>query len=438
MSSITSKLRPYQIGHARQLLQALVGYRAALDGSDTGTGKTYVALTCAKALNVVPLVICLRSLIPSWQRVADLIETPVEVVNYEKVRMPNSRWGELIPHGKGSYWRWHTDYSAIFFDEVQVCGGMSTINSKLLKAAKRQAQYVLGMSATAAESPLQLNALGFALGLHNGKDFFKWLMRYGCKPGVFGGMTWTGDPEEQRAAMARLNGMIYPKRGARMRKADIPGFPKTQIEAKLVGDEKDAQEIGEMLESLRQQYEEAPTMLLNHRIQQDLELRLVPHAVELTKLYGETSKVAIFCNYTATIDELQHQLWDAYGRMWTPGIIDGRQVGDKGLAERTKIVRRFQENQEPALLLNAQSGGPGINLHDPIHQVERTTLVFPMYSGKTLDQVFGRVNRDGGGFSQQFLLGFAGTLHERIFLTVLQKRENLSVLNDGIFYGQLT
>ncbi len=48
-------LRPHQIPHAKAVLAALMSGRAALDASDTGTGKMYVACAIAAAFKVTPL-----------------------------------------------------------------------------------------------------------------------------------------------------------------------------------------------------------------------------------------------------------------------------------------------------------------------------------------------------------------------------------------------
>ena len=58
------QLRDYQVPHAEKIFQSLVNRNYALDASDTGTGKTYVALECCKRLGVVPLVVGPKSARP--------------------------------------------------------------------------------------------------------------------------------------------------------------------------------------------------------------------------------------------------------------------------------------------------------------------------------------------------------------------------------------
>jgi superfamily II DNA or RNA helicase len=51
-------LLKYQIPHVNEMIRSLHIYNIAVDASDTGTGKTYCALSVAKMLNLKPLIIC--------------------------------------------------------------------------------------------------------------------------------------------------------------------------------------------------------------------------------------------------------------------------------------------------------------------------------------------------------------------------------------------
>lgn len=427
-----SKLRDYQVPHVTQLLRSLIAHKAVLDASDTGTGKTYCALSIAKALGLSPFVICPKSLIPTWETVGAHIGVRVHAVNYERARMVKNDpvnhcgvgvYGSEIPHGKGSYWRWHQDIAFGIFDEVQMCAGMSTLNSKLLKAAKRQFGYLLMLSATAAEAIQHMNALGFALGLHTGRDFYDWLLRRGCKPNIWGGMP-VMPPEKARAILATLHEDIFPRRGARMRKRDIPSFPPTQIDLlPLVASEQEmalAQDAAEAAPNDLEKWQHS---------MQELERRAVPQIVELAEVYAETSSVAVFVNYRATVDALLKAL------PVDCGLVDGRQVGANGARERQQNIEAFQKNRLRFLVLNTQAGGIGVSLHDPSGQRERTALILPNFSGRTLAQVLGRVHRDGGAASQQFLLAYKGTFQEQATRVALTKLDSISMFNDRELFG---
>lgn len=480
-----SKLRPYQVPHVAKLLRGLVGRKAALDASDTGTGKTYCALAVCKALGLAPRVICPVALVPTWEDVGKLMGLDVEAIGYEKAR--SIRWtrgqedawksakaeaangpeqsarfaewngmreraiaslgedmgdkaraarlvasghsvglyGSEVAHGKGSYWKWHDDIAFGIFDEVQRCTGLSTLNSKLLKAGKRQWAYLLCLSATAADSILDFNALGFALGIHTGKDFKNWLLKRGCKPDIFGGFP-TMPEDKAEAIMGRLHREIFADRGSRMRRSEIPSFPKTQIDIKCLGTDEEAAAIAK--EAAEAAENDLGTW--QHSMQ-ELELRAVPQVIELAQCYHETSRVVIFVNYVATLDKLVREL------PGLTGYIDGSQTGPGGARERQQFIKQFQANCLNNLVVNTQAGDVGINLHDPTGQVDRTALIFSNFSGKTLAQVLGRVHRDGGAFSQQFLLAYKGTFQEQAILTALGKLDKISLLNDNEVFGFL-
>jgi hypothetical protein len=70
-------------------------------------------------------------------------------------------------------------------------------------------------------------------------------------------------------------------------------------------------------------------------------------------------------------------------------------------------------------------------MHDPFTQRDRTTLISPCCSGRQFKQVVGRVNRDGGGFSQQFVVLFSDTREEEIAARMEAKGYNIDLLNDG-------
>lgn len=432
-------LRPYQPAHATQIARALARNRAALDASDTGTGKMFVSLWAAReVVRGVPLVICPKSVVAAWLEAAEMMGVEIEVVNYEKARgvrprgekaepLSRSAWGQEVAVGKGSRWVWNTGYNFGIFDEVDRCGGLTSLNSKMLIAARRQFNYLLCLSATAADDPRQLKALGFALRLFELRGFKWWLLKHGCKPGIWGGFDFTTDTIEQREAMVKIHGAIFPARGSRMRKADIPGFPKTLIEVKLIQDE--TGKAKQLALDLAEEFRNGNHLTADTALRQQLELLKVPHLVEMAEHYAKSSRVIIFVNFKNTISALRQQLTKFY-RVEAP-VIDGENTA----AERETIRKAFQANQIPVLLCNNQAGGVGIGLHDPVTQVERTSLISPCYSARTIKQVFGRTPRDGGGFSSQFLVGFRDTREADVAAVVLDGLGNLDALNDALLHG---
>ena len=63
------KLLPYQVNHVNNLYNTMIMNRRALDASDTGTGKTYTTVYLCKKLNLIPFIICPKSVVSTWLKV---------------------------------------------------------------------------------------------------------------------------------------------------------------------------------------------------------------------------------------------------------------------------------------------------------------------------------------------------------------------------------
>ncbi len=62
-------LRDWQVESVSKLVAAINHWGAAIDGSDTGVGKTYVACAVARELGMNLLIVCPKSVMESWKRV---------------------------------------------------------------------------------------------------------------------------------------------------------------------------------------------------------------------------------------------------------------------------------------------------------------------------------------------------------------------------------
>jgi ERCC4-related helicase len=355
-------------------------------------------------------------------------------LHVEKAGKPiDTEWIEEKPWGSGSFVQWKNPYALCIFDEVHRCGGETTKNSKALIAARRQHGHVLALSATAADDPRQMKALGFLLGLHNLKDYRNWLLRNGCVPGVFGGFDLTEDTEQLDKIFSRLNTNIFPSRGRRLRKSEIPNFPKTQIEPLLLHDRTErAPAVAAAWEAERakrkataeDESDEMSNMEQMHRIHQELEMLAIPSWIELAQEYAQNSKVVFFVNYKATLLKLRNDLQKK-------GLTVGWADGDQSMQERADMIEAFRADTLHAFVANSQTLGESGGLHG---KAPRTTFIVPCESGRRLKQIFGRVNREGGDFSLQFLCYFAKTPQEDRYHRLKQKEINIDKLNDASLF----
>ncbi len=452
-----SGLREYQHEHAQHLAVVLFKNGSALDASDTGTGKTFVACALARQFAQAPLIICPLSVVQTWRDTLKLMEVEgATVVNYESARGASrtvnlfykrlygpfrqrhteSEFGYEVKSGRGSKWAWKRVSDFMIFDEVDRCAGETSLNSKMLIAARRQCGLILCLSATAASDPTQLKALGYTLGLfENTSDFKWWAFKHGCAPGVFGGIAFDDDPEQREKAMLKINAELFPARGSRLRKANIPNFPITSLEVRLVEDAsgKAKKLSGDLAEQFRARQAQADNedhhLTKLTRLRQSLEILKVPVLVDFALDFVKSSSVVLFVNYTETVLALQKKLQKAVN--FRVPVISGNNAGE----EREHIRVCFQERIFPLLIVNNAAGAVGLSLHDFKTQLDVTTLISPCYSVRLMKQVIGRVNRDGGGYSRQLFVYFAGTVEQQIAETLSDGFNNMDLLNDAQLNG---
>lgn len=492
-------LRPHQPEPVRQLLQILRQHQSAVDLSDTGTGKTFVAAAVAATLRVPTLVICPKIVVSAWHKAAAHFGDTLSVINYESLRMGRSGYGcwqhqTAVDGGATPYFvcqccqrnldparvhnqpcsahplgihcvasrkrpvrygnfSFHTNVKLLVFDEVHRCGGIDSLNAEMLIAAKRQGIKTLGLSATAACNPLQMRALGFLLDLHGDKhdvmggimpnplppmrllrpNFYRWAARYGCRRDpVFHGWRWPISAEKQIETMKDIRDSIIPARGVRVRVADIPGFPECTISPELY-DIDDANKInglyGQMAIPLsvlakRKESDKAPDSAITQmlRARQKIELLKVPIAAELAaddvdKGYSSV----IFVNFRQTLDELAARFPHAC-------LIYGGQKS----TDRDYHINNFQNNVRRMIIVMADAGGVGLGLHDTDGRYPRIANVMPNFSAVSMQQIFGRLPRDGGKSKCYYrILLAANTIETRIHRAVSAKRNNMAALNDG-------
>lgn len=427
-------LLPFQKPHAGRIERALLQHRVAIDASDPGTGKTYTACAVAAMLGCPVVIVTPKATVPSWRKVAAGFGiVPLLVTNYELVR--RGRLPECSKRGNCFTWNLPEDVLLIF-DECQKCKGRSSQNAALLVAARRQHLRILLCSATAAENPLEMRAIGFALGLHAYHDFYSWARRNGVEEGFYG-LAFRGGADVLRS----LHAQIFPERGSRLRIADIPEFPDTVVEASVIETgkakaiqkeydlmkrelhraerEDDHETLAELADAM--QARRANAMTLVTRARQAIELYKVPAMVEMAvNALEEGMSVVILVNFTETIAALGEAL-----------KCTERIVGGQTAAERQAVIDRFQRNESPVVLANIQAGGVGVSLHDPTGTRPRLSIISPTFSAADLRQALGRVHRAGGAASIQKICFAAGTVEEHTAEVCAAKLANIDLLNDG-------
>jgi len=452
----------------------------AVDFSDTGTGKTYVAAWCAKQMGLPTLAVVPKIAVTSWHRAAQHFGDEISVVGYEALRTgrtPYGSWDNNPPPGftnekwfkctvcqcavdledsrpcphhslgihcvetKKKKWDYgkftlNSALGLVVFDEVHRAGAIKSLNSEIYVAARRQGIRTLGLSATAASGPLQMRAMGYSIGLHSLMNFYTWSRRYGCgKIEGLRGWHWACGAEKKKGYMAKLHREIFPEHGIRVRHEDIPNFPKRIVEARLFdldAHDKVSRLYAEMHEATskldkRAELDKAPDLALTIllRFRERIDLLKVPIAVELAQDFMAAGRsVGIFCNFASTLDELSRKLKCEH-------IIDGR-TGRR--LSRQQVIDEFQADTARLVLLNSEAGGVSVSLHDVRGEFAREGLVFSPLAARTFEQLIGRFQRDGGkSLSRYTVMLAANTPEEKIYEKLKIKLAHLETLNDGDF-----
>lgn len=472
-----ARLRPHQVLPVAQLSEIFQRHNSALDLSDTGTGKTYVA-ACVAAMNKLPtLCVVPKIAVPAWERAAEHFDTEFSIIGYEKLRAGNTPFGAwqrqpvrgaktlkcincqcvynpeqpfrcyCRPDGihcvetrsaPRRYGKFSFDYRVkqIIFDEVHRCNGMDSLNADMLIAARRQNIKVLGLSATAFSSPLQLHAIGWLLDFFRLPDFPNWLRRQGCRYTEWGGWQWLVSEARQREILAGIRAQIIPERGVRVRTTDIPDFPERNVSAELYSLDEPGRvtrlyaEMRESLERLkvRAALDKSPDHPLTKilRAKQEIELLKVPVFLEL--LSDDLAKgrsVGLFVNYRETIVELS-------ARLRKLGVEHSIIQGEQSAAERQLHIEKFQDNRHRAALINSYAGGITISLQDLDGYHPRSGYISPPWSAVVVKQLLGRFHRDGGRSACYYRFVYADSPDERKSRRKLEsKLNNIDALNDS-------
>jgi hypothetical protein len=416
------KLYDWQEAHAQKLSDSITVHEYAKDGSDTGTGKTIVALSVAKDLRLEPFVVCPKSVIPAWKEFCPY------VYNYESLVRGKTEYYKR--KGSQRFWTLDPKRVLLIFDEDHRCKGAKSENAKMMIAAKRRGLRILLLGATSCANPIDMRALGYVLDLHNDNGWWGWCLRNGCKRGTFGGLEFRGS----KPALKRIHDHIYKNgRGSRIRIKDLPpgSFPESSISAHGydIGSSAEIDEIYEdlrvQLDELKEKTSEDDSMLVAQlRARQQVELLKVPVFEELARdAVVDGASVVIFVNFRDTLEALHKRLSGSH----EISVIAGSQSG----VVRDSEVKRFQKDEARICLVMTQAGGTGLSLHDENGKHPRVSLISPSFSAIDLRQALGRIHRASGVSPSVQKIVFAdGTVEMRVCKLVRQKLNNIDLIND--------
>lgn len=426
-ASTFPELYDWQKEHASNLITSLTLNGFAKDGSDTGTGKTYVALHAAKVLGLEPFVICPKAVVPSWKESAKAFGfTDPYVFTYELMRRGNT---EYYREGK---WRLRPSGVLMIFDEDHRCKGSKSENAKMLIQAKKQKLKILCLGATSCTNPIEMRALGYVLDMHQDSDWYRWALKNGCKRGVFGGLTFNN----AKTVLDRLHSHIYKEgRGSRIKLNMLPlgTFPRNLIMAdgydlaakdEISGIYDDLKDQLIELDGKRNEDGENP-LTVQLRARQEVEVLKVPLFEDLARdAFANNNSVVIFVNFRTTAELLLKRL---------AGLCEIRTIhGGQTETERELQCLGFQNDVARIMICTIQAGGTGLNLHDTKGSFPRVSLISPTFSAIDFKQCLGRIHRAGAKTPVIQKIIFANdTVEMRVCQLVRKKLNNIDLINDG-------
>lgn len=488
------KLRQWQRKPAWHLLDLLRSGQNAVDTSDCGIGKTYVAASIASALQVPTLVVCPKIAVAQWHAAAEHFGDTLSVVSHEMLRSGNSPfgyWDFPLPKDSESreffqcvvcqckvdfenFFGCHCHPSGIhclvqkkklhrygkfnfapqigflIVDEIHRFNAPDSLNCDVLVSARRQNIPTLGLSATLGSSPLHFRGLGYLLGLHglnqdelkvhNGAirterpSFRHWAGRHKVRPDPATPsrpLRWYAGEAEQQSIMRDIRAEIIPSRGVRIRKADVPNFPEVEITAELFNLD-GAGQIDQIYKTMH-----AALSALSDRSSFDVDPESAITAMLRANQRVELLKVP-----------LAHELAMGYADQgYSIGIFCNFQqtidelakrlnteciVSGKHSVYRERNIADFQEHRSRFILINNACGGAALSLPDLDGEHPRGGLIFPSFKAVDIKQIVGRFPRDSSLSKSWYkLLLAAGTGDVKIHRILRTKLNNLDSLNDG-------
>lgn len=457
---IMTLLEP-QIPHSKRLLDSLYINGVAVDLSETGCGKTYVASYIAKKMNVPIVVICPKAVIPAWHKVlntagilhlAKQTDKEYRIMNYEKLVRGNTIYMSYDRKQFFNKKNWESTGVKINFpknclvilDEVHKCKGTHSLNGNFLVALKNAGYKTLMMSASAATNPMEMKAFGYATYLHDGVNYGKWCSDHAeATKGRFS-MVYDSTSSRSREGMRSIHHDLFDKYNiaSRLTRMDMRAmFPDNRVMAECydMGNNTDKiQAVYDQMEAEIARLDERSKNYSGHvfaemvRARRLAEVLKVPTMVDMIEdMYAEGMSPVVFVNYTETIEALKSRLKDVIDKV-------GYIIGGQTPRRRQSYIDGFQSDNYRIMLVNQSAGNAGIGLHDLNGNHPRGSLLSPSFSAINLLQSLGRIHRaEGKTPCIQKIVFAANTIEERCCLKVQAKLDNLDLLNDGDLIGDI-
>lgn len=427
---IRSKVYEYQLYHIYNMILSVKNNDVSIDGSMTGTGKTYTSMATIKHLNYKPLIICPKNSVSMWRNVCKYFTVdPIAIVNYELIKnggVYNNNYGKekskfLSVTDDGKYlWNFRDRSNTIvIFDEAHRCKNHKSGNGQLLMSLKDICKILL-LSATICDNTHNFTIFGYMLGFYTSiKRGSKWIKTL-------------IEEQEKTKNNNLIHKYIFPSKGSSMTVNDIPDkYPLNQITAECYDiDSKCAEQINNMYNDINSKKDSIKANNNGYQLismikeRQMIENFKIPLIIELVDKYIEHQKsVVIFVNFINTQEKLMQHFDNLK--------IDYSYIrGDQNIKDKLNNIELFQ-NGVNRIMIATKSGSESISLHDTDGRYPRVSIISPSFSSIDFLQILGRIVRKGQKSpTLQIILYCANTVEEHISNVVKNKIKFIDRITD--------
>lgn len=431
--NILDKLLPYQTLHTINMISAVMNNKVSIDGSYTGTGKTYTTAAVCAQLNLIPFIICPKSVITKWKEVLNMFNLDyITIVNYETIRNEKmyDKKGDIVncPYitKRDDIYIWNfkshkrNKNIIIIFDEVHKCKNHKTLNGQLLLSCRYIKTIML--SATLCDKNVDFGIFGLMLEFYkNHRQGKKWINSI-----IRDSKNQYGNSKNNNI----LHKYMYPDKGSHMTLNDLGEiFPMNQvsIDCYTLNDKFNAK-INDYYNKIKASYRDGKTVEHITVMRQKIENIKTTILIDLMMEYYEKNRsIVLFVNYVST-----HNIITKYLDM--SNIEYEIITGYQNTEERKISIDRFQNNEVRVIVCMIQAGGTSISLHDLNGLFPRVSIISPSYSSIELTQTLGRIYRAGvKSPCLQKIVYCANTCEENI-ANILKNKNNFmkTITNDNI------
>jgi SNF2-related domain/Helicase conserved C-terminal domain len=462
-------LRSHQEEAVAVFKRAVAARRSTfLNADDVGLGKTIEAWK--SILEALPdaqtvLIVCPLSAVAHWRRTIAWMGDGgrrIVVINYDRLKRLFDVPEKLLSKSRGrrkarkvrtqkgaARYGEPYEFDAIIWDESHKLRNLETARSKFALKLNAEADFIMWLSATAGQTPLELAYLAPLLSETTGSklkdlaEFEEWCIAQGIgvSRGAFGKWEWRGnstDPLKKAMAEADLElmhqllfGGAVPA-GLRRSPTDIAGWPAiNRILLPVVLDAEDRvnyelawSEFRAAVSLERRGGQDSVNPLVARlRFRQKASLLRTSATLDLVEdLLEQGQRVAISVAFKETLQILKEAIEKAGYRVCT---IDGSLTGPQKELQRLD----FQYGRADVCIYTVEEA---ISLHEGEfidHDAKRSNVIHDLrWSAIQMKQIEGRTHRDGK-FSQTYWMLGEGTVEEELAEIVATRLRSMSKMH---------